>query len=533
MFKKRSLAMIVAITMMAGLTGCGGAGSQAASGNGGSGNGAVSEGSAQGRTDLIVANAEEPTCFYPTHSSLSPNMKDVPVLANVYDNLIKLMPDGSHEAMLAESWEISEDGKDYTMHLRQNVTFHNGNEFNAEDVKYTLDTEAPLSGGQSMLVNYKETEIIDDHTVVIHLSNPYGAFLNGLASRWALIVDKETAEEIGEEAYNENPVGTGPYKLVNRVAGDHFDLEYYDGYWGNKPAVTKVTYKILNDPNSQILALENGEVDALLNARLSPLLKLSPDSGVTYKTTNAANIQAMFLDCNDGPATNPDFRKALQYGINKQDIVQAVYEGQATVADCYLAPEFSGHPDKGTYPDVGYDLEKAKEYLAASNYKGEEFKLLTVSGTKDEVAAQVVQGQLTELGINCSLSAVDSPTYYSAYQTGDGTGFDGAVRAGAVSSMDADCLYRVFNTEIAASGNLYDKGVSSPELDKLLEAGRVEANEEKRKEIYAQVLTVVSDEVLLIPLYYDLSIVAFNSNLDGVVPRPLTGLYYYNEWSWK
>lgn len=537
---QRAAAFFMAAAMVIGTAGCGGGnnankGTEAgqSSGNTEAGTKAGTKTGDHDKTKLVVGSAEEPSCFYPTHSSLSPNMKDVPILANVYETLVKLMPDGSREPLLAESWEVSEDGKDYTMHLRKNVTFHNGNEFNAEDVKYTLDTEAPLSGGQSMLVNYESTEIIDDHTVVIHLSDPYGAFLNGLASRWALIVDKETAEEIGEEAYNESPIGTGPYKLVNRVAGDHMELEAYDGYWGGVPSITSVTYKILSDPNSQILALENGEIDALLDASLSPLLKLSPDSGITYKTTNAANIQALSLDCSNGPAKDLNFRKALQCGINKDDIVQAIYSGQASTADSYVAPEFSGHPDEGTYPNVTYDPEKAKKYLEESNYNGEEFKLLTVAGTKNEVAAQVVQGQLTELGINCSLNAVDSPTYFNVYMEGDGSGFDGALRAGAVSSLDADCLYRMFSTEVAASAGRYNAGISSPELDELLLAGRTEPDETKRKEIYGKILTVISDNALQVPLYYDLSIVAYNSDLNGVVPRPLTGLYFYNEWSWN
>lgn len=533
---QRAAAFFMAAAMVIGATGCSGSNNENISTTSGQvteKTESAAESTDHNKTKLVVGSAEEPSCFYPTHSSLSPNMKDVPILANVYETLVKMMPDGSREPLLAESWEISEDGKDYTMHLRKGVTFHNGNEFNAEDVKFTLDTEAPLSGGQSMLVNYVSTEIIDDYTVVIHLSDPYGAFLNGLASRWAMIVDKETVEEIGEEGYNDTPIGTGPYRLVNRVAGDHMELQAYDGYWGDSPSIKDVTFKILSDPNSQILALENGEIDVLLDASLAPLLKLSPDSGITYKTTNAANVQALSLDCSNGPAKDLNFRKALQCGINKDDIVQAIYSGQASTAASYVAPEFSGHPDEGTYPNVKYDPEKAKEYLKASNYNGEEFKLLTVAGTKNEVAAQVVQGQLTELGINCSLNAVDSPTYFNVYMEGDGSGFDGALRAGAVSSLDADCLYRMFSTEVAASGGRYNAGISSPELDKLLLAGRTEPDETKRKEIYAKVLTLISDNALQVPLYYDLSIVAYNQDLKGVLPRPLTGLYFYNEWSWN
>lgn len=482
------------------------------------------------RESVIIANAAEPDCFFPGHTSLATNMDEVPILHNIYETPIKLMPDGSKEPLLAESWEISEDGRDYTLYLRQDVTFHDGNPMTAEDVAFSLDVNSSTALGKTLMINYDYSEVIDEYTVVVHLTDPYGPFLNSLASRFALIFEKALYEKVGEDGYNNNPIGTGPYKLVERVGGDHVTLEVNEAYWDGAPDIKHITYRIMTDVNTQMLALENGEIDVLLNANLSPLLRLPDNSDVTWSTCEASSIASILFNCAKGVASDINFRKAVQHAIDKEEIVLAVYEGMATTGDIFMTPAFSGRPDDADITKIEYDPDKAKKYLAQSNYNGEEFVIVVPSGSRDESAAQIVQGQLLEIGINCQINALDAASF--AALTSYGTGEFGAVqRAGGVSVLDADGLYTYFNRKVLG-GNRYNMGCYTDELESLLDQGRVETDPEKRKALYTQACNNIIDNAYQVVLYYDLSIVAFNKALKGVEPRALTGLYYFNDWSW-
>lgn len=545
--KKRALAVaLAAACVMTTMAGCGNragaSGSTTAAGGGssrqteaaGGGNGqqaAAPDGGGGDRKDSVtVACAAEPDVFFSWYSKSNSNMDEVPILHNMYETPIKLGPNNEHEPLLATEWSVSDDGLTYTLKLRDDVYFHNGDKMTAEDVEFTLDGAGHTSAGAAQLANYDDCEVIDENTVAIHLTAPYGPFLNALAGRFALIMDKSYYEEVGEDGYNENPIGTGPYKFVERVSGDHITLEAFDKYWQGEPEIKKVTFAVLSDTNTQMISLENGDIDVLINANVSALSKLNTDK-VKWATQDASSIDNLKFNCNKGPAQDINFRKAVLYGINKEDVNIGVYEGKATVADIPIATGFSGRPDPGTYETIEYNLDTAKEYLAKSNYNGEEFKIICVSGTKDESAAQIIQGQLIELGINCVVNAVDSASYFATVeQSGD---YDANLRFAGVSVLDADGLFYQYNSSILLANGKYDAGIWNKELDAKLQEARVEVNTDKRKALYAEVCNMILDNAYGTALYYDLNACAYNANLKGVVPRSLTGLYFFNDWSWN
>ena len=299
------------------------------------------------KTSIIVAAAAEPDSFFPFNPDNATNMDEAPILHNVYETPIKLAPDGTHEPLLATSWDISPDGKDYTLHLRDDVYFHNGDKMTAEDVAFSLNGAAEIPIGRTLLINYDNAEVVDETTVVVHLTDPYAPFLNSLSSRYALVVNKALYDEIGVAGYDAAPVGTGPYKFIQRVAGDHLTLEANDKYWGEKPAITNITYKIMTDSNTQMLALENGEIDVLLNANISPLLKLPDNSSVKWLSTEAANIAAFTINCTKGPGADKNFRKALQSAINREELILGVYEGKTVPTGVHRHHHRKGRPDDG------------------------------------------------------------------------------------------------------------------------------------------------------------------------------------------
>lgn len=536
--KRRIMTGVVAMVMAVSLAGCGGTSdmqqtSQPVEGQSGQSSKTGTEKSLESSVDSVtVACAAEPDCFYPYHKEKTTNMDEVPILHNVYESLIKLGPDNERLPLLATEWEQSEDSLSYTLKLRDDVNFSNGDHMTAEDVKFSLDSAVEVSAGKSMLANYESTEILDDYTIKINLTAPYAAFLNTLASRYALVVNKALFEEIGQDAYDAAPVGTGPYKFVERVSGDHISLVANEDYWGGAPSIKNVNFAVMSDTNTQLISLENGDIDVLINGSPSILQNLKSDK-IKYEMKDASTIDNFRFNCAKGPASDINFRKAVQCGINREDINIGVYNGLATVGDMPAAPGFSGRPDEGTYKAIVYDPEKAKEYLEASNYNGEEFSIICVSGTKDETAAQIIQGQLMEIGINCTVNAVDSSSYSAL---GDQSGEYGArLRFGGVSALDADggFYFQYHSASVAKGGANFASMAYSDELDAKIMEGREESDADKRKEIYAECTDILNENVYGITIYYDINACAYNVNLSGVTPRSLSGLYYFNDWNWK
>lgn len=486
------------------------------------------------KDSVVIAVAAEPAAFFPFHTVNISNMDSVPVLHNIYETPLRLMPDGTLEPLLAESWDVSEDGMTYTLHLRKDVKFSDGNPMTAEDVAFSLNGAAGTWGGSTQLINFDNAEASDQYTVVIHMKSPYAPFIKALACRFALIVEKAYFDQVGQDGYNDAPIGTGPYKFAERVSGLKIVLEANENYWGGELAIKHVTFRIMSDVNTQMVALQKKEVDVILNASISPLVRLSADSGIEWKYTEASSIASMNLNCTKGPGADINFRKALQYGINKEDVILGTTEGKAVVADIMMTPAFTGRPEDKDIVKVTYDPEKAKQYLAASNYNGEEFVIAVLSGSKEAVAAQIIQGQLQMLGINCTEKELDSATLGSLVS--EEGNYGGQVRSNTVSLVDADGLFMMgyhFDQALIDAG-MFDTGTHNETLDALIDAGRANPNIDsaERKAIYKDAVNNITENAYVVPLFYGLSVVAYNKDLKGIEPSLLVGLYLVNDWSW-
>ncbi len=487
---------------------------------------------AEAKTSVVVGAAAEPNAFFVCHSTKGTNMDEVPIIHNIYDSLIKRNVDGTYEGLLATEWSVSEDGLAYTMKIRQGVKFSDGSDMTVDDVVYSMNYTASTRGGQTQLTNYDRCEKVDDETVVIYLTSPFGGFINALCNRYALIYSKAYFEKVGEDGYDAAPIGTGPYKFVEYVSGDHVTLTANEYYWGEQPAIKDITFRVMSDVNTQMIALENSEIDVLLNANITPLMQLDPNGKVTYKTSSAATFSNLQFNMKaTQPTADLNLRLAIAHAINKEEVNIGTNEGLAEIGDIQMPFFFNARPVPGTYRAIEFDLKKAKEYLAKSNYKGEEVKILCVAGTKAEMACQIVQGQLISLGINATMAAVDAPTYDDYMKNSGEFGLN--MRASSSSLMDCDAYFFTYDKDNL--NTTYDRGLGEEldsKLTELVRAGRAEPNNDKRTEIYTEVANLVTDNGLATCLYYDLNVVAFNKDLKGVEPGALVGMYYFSDWAW-
>lgn len=518
---KRFFATLLAVLMLAGMCACGKSGSDVPTTQGDGG--AKGEGAnATVKDSVVLATSGEPYRFM-AQSSQSCSGDDNLVLSNIYDCLLFLEPDGTLSDALAERYEVSDDGLTYTFYLRQGVKFHDGSEMTAEDVKFTFDLGAAGPIGSALFINLESTEVIDEHTVAMHLSAPYAAFPYGVASRLGGIISKAYYEKVGEEGYLAAPIGTGPYQFVEAVSGSHITMKAFEDYWRGAPAIKTATIEIVADANTQILGLQNGDYDVVRNPAIEICTRFDNVEGVDYDYTDSTGRITLYLGAWTGHDWDLNFRKAVQYAINKDDINQATNSGLATLLDIDMCPMYGGYPTEGI-EKVEYDRDKAIEYLKASNYDGGEYSILVQSGTTYEVATKVIQAQLIDIGINCTITAVDGMTKNSLQQSRD---FDALVGENLSSLVDADGVMSYFLFNRLEPARMYER---EEEICGLFSEGRA-LQGDARLPYYVEGCNIITEEAYMVPLYNGVITVAFNSALQGVEAHCL-GNFNFFYWSW-
>ena len=479
------------------------------------------------KDSLTIGTGAEATKFFPANEQGTNSNDYVVVIANIYDALVRMNAQGEIVPGLATDYSVSEDGLCYTFNLREGVKFHDGSLMTADDVVFSLEMSAPLANGKALLINYDHAEKVDDYTVKVYLTDPYSGFINGMASRVAMVFSKAYYEAVGPEGYQENPIGTGPYKLVSAVSGDTITLEAFDEYWGGAPAIKNVYVKLISDTTTQTIALENGDIDLLMNPSISSCMMLDTTKGVTWISGPSAGRVTMQITSNEGYPSHDDinFRRAVQCAVNKDEVILGAMEGYATKIDIDMCPNYSGHPEG--YEVVPYDVEKAKEYLAASNYNGEEFQILVQSGTIYDIVAQIIQAQLMEIGINCTVNAVDSASFTDLWYAGK---YGAMIKNTNSSLLDADGFLNFFMATDYAPTNNNQHPRTKEIYDLGMEARKAEG--EARKELYLKAVNIVTEEAYQVPLFASTNTLAFNQDLQGVEVYPLGSVYLF-DMSWK
>lgn len=464
---------------------------------------------ASAKDTVTMATSQEPFVFLANGAKAS-NSSDFPVLYNIYDTLVYMGADGSITPDLATSWTVSDDGLVYTFKLKQGVKFHDGSEMTADDVVFTYDLSAKNGYGKSLLINYDHSVAVDKYTVEVHLSAPFAAFLNGCSSRAGMIISKAYYEKVGEDGYLKNPIGTGAYKFISDVPGDTITLQAFDDYWNGTAAIKTVKIKTMTDASTETIALQNGDVDVIYSPTVASCLNLKKDAGVTWAKGSSTNRVTLHINTNAGyPGEDTNFRKAIQAVINKDDIIKGAAEGYGTKLDIDMCDSYTGRPDG--YEVVTQDITKAKQYLAASNYKNEEFQLLVPSGTGMEAVAQIVQGQLMNIGINCTVNAVDTANFVNLWYAGK---FGGMIRSSNSSLNDADAFlnWYMLPPYTATNNNQHPR---NKEIYNLCIQARA-AQGDARKALYLQAANIASQEAYDIPLYSPVNTMAWNTKLTGI-----------------
>ena len=355
------------------------------------------------QTDLTLAIQLEPPHLDPT--SAAAGAIDSVLYANVFEGLTRFTETGAVVPALAESWDISEDGLTYTFHLQEGVTFHDGTEMTAEDVKFTLDRargEDSQNAQKGLFAAIETVDVIDPLTVEVTLSQPEGTFLFNMAWGDAVIVSEDSIDDI-----KQTPIGTGPFQFSEWVQGDRIELTQYADYWGAKPALTEATFRFISDPTAAFAAMMAQDIDAFAGFPAPenlPLFEADPRFQVLVGSTEGETILAM--NNAEPPFDNPKVREAVAHAIDRQQIIDGAMFGLGTPIGTHFAPHNPAYVD--LIDRSNYDPELSRQLLEeAGMADGFTTTLKLPPPSYARRGGEIIAAQLREVGIETEITNLE------------------------------------------------------------------------------------------------------------------------------
>lgn len=443
------------------------------------------------------------------------------VVGQIYDALVEVNPDLQIEPSLAESWEVSDDGLTYTFTLRDDVVFHNGRAMTAEDVVYSYERLMAEETGSPLASRFEQVESVeatDDHTVVFTLSSAFAPFLSNLTN--LTVIPQEVVEEHGN--LQQVAVGTGPFMLEEWVPDTYILLRANPEYYREgQPGVDALRYHIVPEASTRAAGLRTGTYHFLPEVDPATAETLRGTANVTLLSTQDLAYSLLGLNVTQEALSNPQVREAINLAINRDEIVEAVYFGNAVPAGP-LSPALTDWAvSTDAFECYGADPEAARALLAEAGYPdGFDLEIITF-GTRRDVSdlAQVLQAQLQDAGINATLDVQEFGTFVQNWRNSD---FEAFVSLNA-GSIDPDgYFYRTFHT--GGSTNVYQ--YSNEEVDRLLEQGQTTTDQEERYDIYAQLQQILACEGPVVHAAYGTLFTAHRDSLEGFEQIPTRSLRF-------
>ena len=434
-----------------------------------------------------------------------------------YSTLFRTDVEMNPQPNLVESYENTSE-TEWVFKLKQGVKFHNGDEMKAEDVAASIEHGKTCPEINLFNRCVETIEAVDDYTFKITTPGPSAILLNHLCHHGNAIVPKKLIDE-GHD-FNEDPVGSGPYKLVEWKRGDSLTFEAFDDYFLGAPKIKNMTWKIIPEGSSRTIALEAGEIDMIIEVEAMDGDRLKENSDLTVIDYNSTNVTWLMLNNEVPGLDNQDVRHAINSAIDKESVVTVAYNGMATPAVSQMPMNFEGATEENA--DT-YDVEKAKEWLEKSGVDpaSVKFSIICSDDTKKR-AGEVVQANLKEIGINCEIESMDLATYLSATAEGDFT-----ASIGGYSS--SDLLSYVVGVYHSSSINASNKTrLNDPEVDALIDQAKVTIDETERVAILEQLSAKLNEICSQAPLWQPLTMRAFNAGLQGVEVNDGGSLYFEN-----
>ena len=474
---------------------------------------------------LTIGMGAEPESLDPVKMTSAPAAT---VGEHVVERLIYMEEDGALTPMLATSWDSNDEGTVWTFDIREGTEFHDGEPLNAEAVAVNLRRFVNPDVGAAyafLLGTVEQIEAVDEYTLQLTLSQPFAPILSHLSHSFVGIVSPAQLEDLAPDETFEVPVGTGPYEMVEWNRGESISLTVNEDYWGDVPQIPNVNFRFIPESSALIVALETGNIDAMMRVPPQEVDRLEADPNI--EVVRQSSVRTIYIGFNNvrEPFDDERVREALNYAVDKQAIVDGLFEG-FTVADAPVVPAVFGHESVGPYE---YNPERARELLAEAGYPdGFEMTIHHPTGRYplDATVAEVIQDQLSDVGVEVTLETREWSSYLDfTSQPPEEAEYDAFMLGWGTVTLDADYgLYALLHSrQWNPNGN--NRGFyRNDEVDDLLDEARVTTDQDAREELYAQAIELIWDDAPWIFLYNQGQINANRTYVEGLIHHPLENL---------
>lgn len=406
---------------------------------------------------------------------------------------------------LAESWaQLSNTTWEFK--LREGVQFHDGTDFTANDVKFTIDRGKTMGASSSKYASIDSVAVVDTYTVQIELSAPDNDLIYKLCEPNTVILSANAFSTMSEEEANQ--IGTGAYKYNEWVQGDYLSLVRNEAYWGGVKNTEEIVIRYIPEASSRLIALQTGEIDYCVDPPAIDLHYVAEDSSLQLWQIPSSNIRHIFMNMNVEPFTNKQVRQAVAHALNREDLVALVYEGNATPAYNIM------HPTSEFYVNVPYyefNLEKAKSLLAEAGYpNGFETTIFSSSGTVQKAVDSVVQAQLAEIGIKVEIQALETATFNAGVAPG-GT-YPMAVDGWGGHVVGPDNALR---SPFHSGGSINRSNIKDEHVDNLIDTALSTSDYDARSNMYQEIQEYIMDLANWIPLAVEQINVGVKATIEG------------------
>lgn len=477
------------------------------------------------KKDTLIIGHYGDTPNFDTHDNLNDNGMRINLA--IYDPLVR-MDSATYEIepCLAESWEVSDDGKEYTFKIKSGVKFTDGSDMTIDDVVFSLQRGIEMPMAVPSFARVTAVEKVDDSHVKVILDGPYPEFLFAMSLPTAGIFSKADFETKGEDAFKKDPLTTGPYKVTEWKVGEKVVMEANSNYHMGEVPIKHVEYRVITDPNSAVLSLESGDIDAYVDIQQTSFKRIKENKDLELHTGDTFGLNYITINMEKAPFDKLEARQALAYATDKESMLYGILDGNGKIMDTFATEKYLGYTDEvEKYP---YDLEKAKELFDEAGVDESTEISIIVYDTKASKYAQVLQNSLAEIGINAEVSQMERSAYDDACLNGDANLM---VDGGTFTAPTIDeALYSGIHSSQMSVRN-YSK-YNDKEADDLLDKARITLDEEERAELYEELLIKLSKDIPIIPTLSGVKNIATKKELKGVEANPWS-FYNLYEFSWE
>ncbi len=498
----------------------------------------------------VGENSDEPTTLDP-HALSTTNTTIL--LRPVFDTLVWETPKKTFEPDLASSWDVSKDGLTYTFHLRKGVVFQDGSTWDAEGLKLNFEhildpaTKSPLAA--SYIAPYKDSTVIDDHTLEVHLSYPYSAFLNVLAQSYLSIISPKQIKE-SPETIDTHPIGSGPFEFVTWVKGQYIEYKRYDKYdWAPPGSAHKgpayldgIKINFIAEDSVRFNAVGAGDVDIIENTPPQSVaqVKGNPDLRSASKE-RPGHPFSFWFNTSHAPFDDVRVRQAIVDAVDREQLVKTVSFGQWKTANGYITPVTPDYA--ANTATIAYDPKKAAQLLDeagwsqkdADGYRVKDGKQLSATyidaGVNPQTTqfAQLIQAAVKKIGVKVDIRQ-ETPTQASA----DAVAGNFDLSAGIWTTNTADVLWIQYSSQNITTPQRQGQNtsrLSDAKLDDLVQRARETTDSKERASLYEQAQARLVELAPAIPLYIRPDLVTYDTKVHGVTFDDAYGaLVFYDTW---